>query len=143
MKCKWWEEKTEDLHRAADANDIKTFYNGLREIYGPQKRGTERLIAQDGVIILKEKGDTLNRFAQHFNHLLNVSGVVDQTALNQLPDITADRSLDETPNFDKVTVAIASTKENKAPGGCGITAEIWKYGGRKLQQKIHELIKHT
>ena len=128
MKSKWWEEKTEDLHRAADANDIKTFCNGLREIYGPQKRGTERLIAQDGVIILKEKEDTLNCFAQHFNHLLNVSGVVDQTALNQLPDITADRSLDETPNFDEVTAAIASTKKNKAHVDANYRRdlEIWK-----------------
>ena len=142
MKSKWWEEKAKDLQRAADANDMKEFHNGLREIYGPQKRGTEQLIAQDGVTILKEKEDTLNRFAQHFDQLLNVPGTVDQAALDQLPDITEDKSLDEIPSFDELTAAIASTKENKAPGECGIPAEIWKYGGIKLQEKLHKLIEH-
>ena len=35
-KSKWWEAKAEELQRAADKNDMKVFYNGLREVYGPQ-----------------------------------------------------------------------------------------------------------
>ena len=36
-KSQWWEEKAEALQQAADRNDMKAFYNGLREVYGPQE----------------------------------------------------------------------------------------------------------
>ena len=42
--------------------------------------------------------------------------------------------------LDEITKAIASLKENKAPGGCGIPSEVWKYGGIKLQERLYELI---
>ena len=40
LKSDWWEEKAESLQHAADKNDMKSFYRGLREVYGPAKRGT-------------------------------------------------------------------------------------------------------
>ena len=103
MKSKWWEEKAEGLQQAADTNDMKAFYNGLREIYGPQKRGTGQLVAEDGVTLLKEKDETLNRFAQDFDQLLNVPGTVDKAALDELPDISPIADLDNVPSFDELT----------------------------------------
>ena len=140
MKLRWWEEKAEALQQAADINDMKAFYNGLREVYGPQRRGTGQLIADDGVTILKDKDETLNRFAQHFDQLLNVPGTVDKAALDELPDIGPRAELDHVPSFDELAAAITFTRENKAPGGCGIPAEVWKYGGKGIQEKLHELI---
>ena len=136
MKSKWWEEK------AADTNDMKAFYNGLREVYGPQRRGTTQLLAQDGTTALKEKDKTLDRFAQHFDQLLNVPGTVDKAALEELPKVNADAELelDDVPSLDELLAAINSTRENKAPGVCRIPAEVWKYGGLGLQKKLHELI---
>lgn len=52
----------------------------------PQKRGTAQLIDRDGVTELKGKDETLNRFVQHFTQLFSVPGIVDQTALDSLPD---------------------------------------------------------
>ena len=40
LKSDWWEEKAESLQHAADKNVMKSFYRGLREDYGPAKRGT-------------------------------------------------------------------------------------------------------
>ncbi|KAF6026772.1 hypothetical protein EB796_014920 [Bugula neritina] len=37
-KSQWWEEKAESLQQGADKNNMKAFYNGLREVYGPQNR---------------------------------------------------------------------------------------------------------
>jgi hypothetical protein len=142
MKSKWWEEKAEGLQQAADVNDMKAFYTGLREIYGPQKKGTTQLLAQDGVTVLKEKEETLNRFAQHFDQLLNVPGSVDKAVLDELPNNSIDADMDVAPSFEELLAAVTSTKENKAPGGCGVPAEVWKHGGSRLQEKLHELIVH-
>ena len=37
LKSNWWERKAVELQRAADRNDMKGFYNGLKEVYGPKK----------------------------------------------------------------------------------------------------------
>ena len=34
-KSEWWEMKAEEQQRAADSNDIKGFYSGLKELWGP------------------------------------------------------------------------------------------------------------
>ena len=36
-KSGWWEMKTEELQRADDRNDMKGFYSGLKEVWGPRR----------------------------------------------------------------------------------------------------------
>ena len=119
---------------------MKEFYNGLGEVYGPQKRGTAQLFDANGVMILKEKDQTLSRFAQHFDQLLNVQGSVVPLALDSLPNLPPIDSLDEPPMLEELQAAIMATRENKAPGGCGIPAEVWKYSGTKLTERLYNLI---
>ena len=33
-KSEWWEMKAEELQRAADRNDMRGFYSGLKEVWG-------------------------------------------------------------------------------------------------------------
>ena len=139
-KSQWWEEKAESLQQAADKNNMKAFYNGLREVYGPQNRGITQLLDQSGETVLTAKNDILKRFAQHFDLLLNVPGEVDQEALNSLKNMPPNLSLDDMPSFDELLDAIDATKENKSPGECGIPAEVWKYGGIRLKEKLYDLI---
>ncbi|KAK2162005.1 hypothetical protein NP493_1548g00051 [Ridgeia piscesae] len=40
LKSDWWERKAVELQRAADRNDMKGFYCGLKEVWGPKKEGT-------------------------------------------------------------------------------------------------------
>jgi len=141
-KTQWWEEKAEELQLAADKNNMKAFYNGLKEVYGPTKRGTAQLLDHDGVTVLKDKDKTLNRFALHFDQLLNVPGTVDKDALNSLIDLPPNDDLSEDPSFEELLEAIASTKDNKAPGECGIPGEVWKYGGDRLKQRLFDIIVH-
>ena len=42
--------------------------------------------------------------------------------------------------MDKMARAIAGLKDGNAPGGNGIPAEIWKYGGDNLFSRLHQLI---
>ena len=34
MKTNWWDKKAEHLQRSADNNDMKSFYTGLKEVWG-------------------------------------------------------------------------------------------------------------
>ena len=74
----------------------------------------------------------MNRFAPHFNQLLNVPGTVDQEALDSLSDRPTDCSLDDIPSFVELLDAIAATRENKAPGECGIPASGVSFGAAVL-----------
>ena len=38
LKSDWWERKAVELQRAADRNDMKGFYSGLKEVWGPRRR---------------------------------------------------------------------------------------------------------
>ena len=119
---------------------MKAFYTGLREVYGLTKRGTTQLTSTDGKTVLQEKSEILDRFADHFDHLLNIPGNVEPTALsiiNQRPKI---RSLEEPPGMKELTDAFNGTQAGKAPGRCGIPAEIWKHGGQELILRLHKLI---
>ena len=40
MKSDWWERKAVELQRADDRNNMKGFYNGLKEVWGPKNEGT-------------------------------------------------------------------------------------------------------
>ncbi|XP_048578500.1 craniofacial development protein 2 [Nematostella vectensis] len=140
LKTDWWERKAESLQQASDVNDMKGFYNGLREVYGPAKRGSTQLTATDGCTILQEKSEILNRFADHFDQLLNVSGLVDEGALNSLQTRPEVVCLSEPPDIKEVVDAIDATQEGKSPGKCGIPAEIWKHGGTEIVSKLHKLV---
>ena len=36
LKSDWWDRKAVELQRAADSNNMKGFYNGLKEVWDPQ-----------------------------------------------------------------------------------------------------------
>ena len=38
-----------ELQRAADRNDMKGFYNGQKEVWGPKKKGPVHLKSTDGM----------------------------------------------------------------------------------------------
>ena len=37
MKERWWYNKAIELQEAADSKNTKAFYDGLKEVFGPQK----------------------------------------------------------------------------------------------------------
>ena len=140
MKSDWWEEKAESLQHAADKNDMKSFYRGLREVYGPAKRGTTQLTALEGTTVLQGKSEILNRFAEHFDQLLNKPGNLYDRAASAIKVRPEIHCLSDPPDLKEVVDAIDATREGTAPGKCGIPAEIWKYGGPDLASKLHHLI---
>ena len=48
LKSNWRERKAVELQRAADSDNMKGFYNGLNEVWGPKKKGPVQLKSTDG-----------------------------------------------------------------------------------------------
>ncbi|KAK2573141.1 RNA-directed DNA polymerase from mobile element jockey [Acropora cervicornis] len=56
--------------------------------------------------------------------------------IQQLP---VKHELDEPPSFDEVQTAVRKTNSHKAPGIDGLPAEVYKYGGDQLLEKLTSL----
>ena len=138
-KFNWWDKKAEKLQFAADRKDMKTFFTGLREIYGPKPRGLIQLKAMDGETVLQEKDKILDRFADHFDQLLDNPGDLSEEAKEVLVQRPVVSSLDEPPNVDELMSAIRTTQDGKAPERDGIPAEAQKCGVQ-LTNYLHKLI---
>ena len=80
------------------------------------------------------------RWSEHFQKLFNVTGDIDHEALDNIPQRIIKPSLDEIPTMDEMGRVIAGLKGGKAPGGDGISAEVWKHGGDNLFSRLHQLI---
>ena len=50
------------------------------------------------------------------------------------------RKKPEKPAMGEMVRAIKGQKDGKAPGGYGIQAEVWKYGGANLSNRLYQWI---
>ena len=123
------------LQRAADRNDMKGFYSGLKEEWGPKKKGPVHLKSTDGI----ETSSDSKRVVARWSELLHVHGDIDYETLDIRQRITK-TSLDETSTMAEMARAIAGLKDGKPPGGDGIPAEIWKHGRGNRFSRLHQLI---
>ena len=140
LKSDWWERKAVELKRAADRNNMKGFYNGLKEVWGPKKKGPVQLESTDGMDTFSDSKRVVARWIEHFQKLLNIPGDIDHKALGNMPQRIIKTSLDDISTMDEMARAIAGLKDGKAPGGDGIPAEIWKHGGDNLFSRLHHII---
>ena len=97
-------------------NDIKGFYSGLKEVWGPQTKQPVHLKSSDGLQIFTDSKSVMARWSEYFQKLLNVPGDIEPEVLEK------------------------GIKDGKAPGGDGIPAEVWKYGGANLSNRLHQWI---
>ena len=135
--------KAEELQRAADRNDMKGFYNGLKEVWGPAKKGPVHLKSADGVETFSDSKRVLARWSDHFQKLLNVPGDIEPDVLDNIQQRIINTCLDVIPTMDEMARSIAGLKDGKAPEGDGIPAEVWKHGGAKLVNRLYQLISNA
>ena len=139
-KSDLWERKAVKLQRATDRNDMKGFYNGLKEVWGAKKKGPVHMKSTDGIETFSHSKRVVARWSEHFQKLFNIPGDIHHEALDNIPQRITKTSLDETPTMDEMARAIACLKDGKASGGDGIPAEVWKHGGDNLFSRMHQLI---
>ena len=139
-KSEWWEMKAGELQRAADRNDMKGFYSGLQEVRGPQTKQSVHLKSSDGLEIFTDSKNVMARWSEYFQKLLNVPGDIEPEVLECIQKRSVNAALDEKSTMDEMVRAIKGLKDGKAPGGDGIPAEVWKYGGANLSNRLHRWI---
>lgn len=139
MHDSWLSKKAEEIQGYADRNDMKNFYDGLKEIYGPTPCGSSPLLSADGSTLFTDKDKILGRWAEHFKSVLNRPSTINDEAIDRLPQITVNEEMDELPTLEEIEKAIRLLSTGKAPGSDSIPAEIYKEGGRTLTEKLHQL----
>ena len=75
------------------------------------------------------------RWREYFQKLLNVSGDIESKALENIQQRSINTALYEKPTMDEMVRAIKRLKDGNAPGGDGISLEVWKYGGSQFVQQ--------
>lgn len=84
--------------------DMKTFFKALKEtyMYGPKPRGSIQLKALNDESVLQWKDKILDRFADHFNQLLNSPGDLPEETKEALVQRPVVSRLDEPPNLNEL-----------------------------------------
>jgi len=139
MKDKWWESKAAELQQFADEHDTKKFFAGLKAVYGPSSNTMAPVRSADGTL-LTEKSDITERWRQHFSQLLNRPSIIDQQAIQDMPQRPLLASLDEPPSLEETQKAMKQLQGGKAPGPDGIPPEVFKEGGEAVTAKLIELM---
>ena len=140
MENQWWLQKAQELQEKADESNSAGFLNSLKEVHGPQPKMSDTLLAADGSSQITEPKGIIGRWKDYFVELLNVEATVDDSVLNELPPYPVHSHMDVSPSIEEVKLAIEKSKCNKSPGIDGIPAEIYKFGGPKLTERLHRLI---
>ena len=136
MKDNWLKNKSKEIQNYADTNNTKKFFSAVKAVYGPQKSGSSPLLSEDGSTLLTEKEKILDRWAEHFNNVLNRPSTINEEAINQLPQVEVNTSLSEPPTLEETAEAINLLSNGKAPGPDAIPAEVYKAGGHVLVEKL-------
>ena len=139
MRNTWLSEKAEEIELASEQHDSKRLYSSLKALYGPQSSGSCPLLSSDGSKLLTDKQEIRDRWAEHSDTVLNRPSTISDSAINKLPQVKVNESLDALPTTDEVKKAIKELSCGKAPGSDAIPAEVYKEGGPELTQKITEL----
>ncbi|XP_076035382.1 uncharacterized protein LOC143021658 [Oratosquilla oratoria] len=128
MHDSWLSAKADEIQGYADRHDTKRFYDALKAVYGPQSSVSSLLLSANGSTLLTEKKLILERWAEHFNNVLNRPVQINVEAIARLPQVPTNNDLDDPPSEDEVRQAIKQMSTGKAPGSDAIPAEVYKSG---------------
>ena len=141
MQDTWLSNKADEIQGFADRNDIiiKSFYNGLKDVYGPTASGASPLLSADRSTLITDKEKILDRWVEHFYGVLNRPSVINNDAIDRLPQVPIGETLDAPPAWEETQKAIQLLSNGKAPGADAIPAEVFTEGGAALVEKLHQL----
>ena len=139
MQDSWLSAKAEEIQGYADRQDTKRFYNALKAIYGLQPSGSSSLLDADGSTLLTDKKQIFERWANHFNSVLNGPADINDEAIARLPQLAINQELDVPPWHEEVSKEIKQMTSGKAPGPDAIPAEVYKMGGETIRSQLTSL----
>ena len=140
MQDSWLSSKADEIQGFADRNNMKCFYDSLKEVYGPTSSGSlSPLLSADGSTLITDKEKVSERWAQHFDSVLNRPSTINDDAIDRLPQVPVEETMDALPTLNEIQKAVRLLSSGKAPGSDSIPAEIYREGGVALIEKLHQL----
>ena len=94
MENNWWAGKAAQIQSYANINDVKSFYEAQKGVYGPRRFSFHPVRSTDGVLI-KNKELILKRWAEYLQNLLNKVHTTDPDFLDDLPTLPIIPKLDD------------------------------------------------
>ena len=143
MQDKWLNEKADEIQCFADRNDLKNFYSAFKTVYGPTSSGSSSLFSADGNVLITDKKKVLNRWAEHFNCVLNRPLTINEEAIARLLQVPIKHSLADVATEAEIEKTLKWLSSGKAPGADSIPAEIYAFGGPIMIRKLCELFEST
>lgn len=140
IKNKWWSDLSAEIQLAFNKKDMKAFYSLLRQAYGPKSSSTTPLKAKDGITVLKSPEDIMGRWTEHFQDLFFNPSVVDDDAVDSIPQRELYPELDMEPSLGEVVACIKQINTGKSPGLDGIPVELLVHGGLNIHKAVYSLI---
>ena len=140
IKNKWWSDISNQAQAAYNRKDTKSFYSLLRQAFGPRSSSITPLLANDGTSLLKTPEDIMRRWFEHFRDLFHNPSVVNDAAVESIPQQDTHPELDNEPSLDEVIQCIKQVNTDKAPGLDGIPVELLLHGGSNVHSAVHSLI---
>ncbi|KAL8601623.1 hypothetical protein ACOMHN_003889 [Nucella lapillus] len=89
--------------------------------------------------LLTDKKQILERWAEHFDSVLNRPAVINDEAIARLPQVAINTEFDAQPSHKEVNKAIKQMTTGKAPGPDAIPAEVYKTGGETIRNQLTSL----
>ena len=114
MQDSWLNAKADEIQRYADSHDMKNFYSGLKEVHGPISSGFYPLLSADVSTLITEKEKILDRWAENFNGVLNRPSTINDEAIDQLPQVPTDESMDVVSSSEEIQKAIRLLSSGKS-----------------------------
>ena len=121
----WYSRIADEAEDANRTGNSSVLYRTIRTLTGRT--------AKDGTPLCDET-EQLHRWKDHFQEQFNnPAQPLDPVLMAEAASTTPDPSIDSTPpTAHEISAAIRKLKTNRAPGICGITAELLKSGGAPI-----------
>ncbi|VDL92528.1 unnamed protein product [Schistocephalus solidus] len=111
----------------ADRKEWKNFFATTKAVYGPPVNGIAPLFSADGRTLLTKKTQTMTRWAENLQSVLNQPCTVSNAAIDRLPEEEINTELDLPPSLNETIRAVKQLSSGNAPGSDAIPAEIYKH----------------
>nr|VZI44046.1 unnamed protein product [Spirometra erinaceieuropaei] len=115
MQDAWTARKAEEIQGYADHNEWKNFFSAIKAVYGPPTKGIAPLLSADDSTLLTEKTQILQRWAEHFQGVLNRPSAISDAAIERSPQVETSADLDLPPSLQETIRAVQQLSSEKTP----------------------------
>ncbi|BHF79730.1 hypothetical protein SprV_0702285300 [Sparganum proliferum] len=137
----WTARKAEEIQGYADRHEGKNFFSAIKAVYSPPTTGTALLLSADGITLLTEKTQILQRWAEHFLGILNRPSAFSDATIDRLPQVETNVDPNLPPSLQQTIRAVQQLSSGKAPGSDAIPTEVYKHGGPQLMDHLTVLFR--